>query len=590
MESADGDQQQTGGNEHQSWSTPQGDQARSGYLGGGRPTETPEQQWAIETIRGSPPAIAYGAVIVATDAGTVRAHSIESGDRCWECDVGGKLNAGVVAADERVYGGTRDGTVFAIDAETGDREWTFEPDVDRSVEINAAPTVADGTVYVPVRGNGALYAVDANTGEQSWEFEGNYYSLECTPTVANGRVYVGDGKGSFYALNATDGTELWTQDLRATFETPPATTNGLVVANADSNLLAFDAESGEQVWKQTTRHYGSPTIADGVVYAATRDGVVGYDAESGDTVVEFDPGRRLRSIAYADDHCYVGDAGGAILAVDPAAETVVWEVENEGVETDPVIADGAVFVVERSRDATVQALSDGAIDADASLGSIDLRTVTADVEDDDSDEESSEFALLAAETIDDPADPTDDELEAVVLGIICDEWVESDRMVRLNSNGIAAEVVDLVPGASAGLVKHTLRQLARKGCLGYRDQNTYALITSRPYGIHLYEEHTGEKVIEDHKLLDVLEPLYQQARHHPDAPAITREQLQTETFLDDDELDRTIWYLSTLGKWVEDFFPGAQIGYVNTRAVNTGTFWYEAEINSLGTELYNELA
>src|SRR3984885_9936082 len=54
----------------------------------------------------------------------------------------------------------------------------------------------------------SLYAVDARTGAKVWSFPtgGSVFS---SPAAADGLVYVGSGDGNMYALDARTGAKVW---------------------------------------------------------------------------------------------------------------------------------------------------------------------------------------------------------------------------------------------------------------------------------------------------------------------------------------------------------------------------------------------
>ena len=73
--------------------------------------------------------------------------------------------------------------------------------------MNSSAAIADGKVYTGSWDNN-LYALDAKTGEEKWRFKTGDWVLS-TPAAVNGMVYFGSLDGNLYALNARTGRERW---------------------------------------------------------------------------------------------------------------------------------------------------------------------------------------------------------------------------------------------------------------------------------------------------------------------------------------------------------------------------------------------
>jgi len=125
------------------------------------------------------------------------------------------------------------------------------------------------------------------------------------PVVVDRRVYTFGAQGQLHAVNLDTGAPLWRQDTHARYEVPkgffgaagsPLVEDGRVIANVGGRrggIVAFDAETGEELWTTTTDEasYSSGVGAtfDGrrVALFFTRTGLVGLDPATGDVLFEW---------------------------------------------------------------------------------------------------------------------------------------------------------------------------------------------------------------------------------------------------------------------------------------------------------------
>jgi PQQ-dependent dehydrogenase (methanol/ethanol family) len=143
----------------------------------------------LDTSRGqeATPLVIDGVMYVSTAWSMVKALDAASGELIWAfdpevprakgldacCDV---VNRGVAAWEGRIYVGTLDGRLIALDAATGDVEWevqTFDPE--QRYTITGAPRVVKGKVIIGNGGaelgvRGYVSAYDAESGALAWRF------------------------------------------------------------------------------------------------------------------------------------------------------------------------------------------------------------------------------------------------------------------------------------------------------------------------------------------------------------------------------------------------------------------------------------
>lgn len=239
----------------------------------------------------------------------------------------------------------------AAQSDPVDELWAFEIDG----EAYTSPTVVDGTVYIASDDSkeGTLYAIDAGDGTELWSYE-SVARIGSTPFVTGDTVFFGDNDGNLFALDATDGSERWSlEDLG--YVQSPTVTGGTVYVSGSHTLYAVDAEDGAEQWTfETEEMLTSPTIADGTVHVGGNDtatdgtdNVYALDATDGTERWTFDQGGQIGEYAptVADGTAFITDhIESAVYALDAADGSTVWEATVRDPATSPTIADGIVLV------------------------------------------------------------------------------------------------------------------------------------------------------------------------------------------------------------------------------------------------------
>jgi outer membrane protein assembly factor BamB len=225
----------------------------------------------------NPPTIAYGTLFVQTIFHDLYALDPATGQTKWSTGCQCEGDGGPAVAGTRLFtaNGDRD-SVQAFDSRTGALLWTT---LLASLALGP-PTAVDGKVFVASL---SLYALDQRTGAVVWEapFGGG----ESAPAVANGIVYAGDDYGDLYAFRESDGKQLWRSHTQNAFVlSAPIVANGVVYA-ATLGAYAFDALTGQRLWRANIDHVNAaPAVVDGVFYVDDFSGTLwafGLPADGG---------------------------------------------------------------------------------------------------------------------------------------------------------------------------------------------------------------------------------------------------------------------------------------------------------------------
>ena len=374
----------------------------------------PSQAQSTYGAYSASPVIVNGVVYMQDLESTVQAINLQSGEVLWSWQSESATQGpnGVVVADGKVFGATAS-EAFALDQETGKELWSV-PVADSPLAIDMAPSYDVGRVYIstvptnvnseyPPGGAGTLWALNAGTGKKEWKFEtvpkdlwGDKKSnsgggLWYPPSFdRQGFMYFGTGNPAPYPgtpsqpwgasrpgpntytnsvvkLNAKTGKLQWYYQQTPhdiydwDFQNSPILTKAggreVAIGSGKSGIVtAVDAKTGKPVWSTPVgEHNGhdddgllamrgeTSKIKKGEVLPGNLGGVIAPPAASKTTVfvpvvnggIEVTPGQTLSQ---------TGALKGGMVALDINTGKVLWEEEySQAAYGSPVVVNDVVF-------------------------------------------------------------------------------------------------------------------------------------------------------------------------------------------------------------------------------------------------------
>ena len=252
------------------------------------------------------------------------------------------------------------GAVYCLDANNGVDLWRY----DTSVQIFSSPTVAGGRVYV---GEGFhqdadchLHCLDAGNGRMIWTFKTASH-VESTPFVSQGKVYFGAGGDGVYCLDALEGQIIWHYPS-VHVDMSPVVWKGKVyfgTGYGDYRIYAVDANSGAEVWSERVDYpaWGSPSADGNTVFFGLGNGnfiesaevpkgrVTARNAETGEQIWGYEAEDSvLTAVGYRNGLVHFGSRDGGVYALNATDGAISWKVDiGHAVVSSPAVTAEAVY-------------------------------------------------------------------------------------------------------------------------------------------------------------------------------------------------------------------------------------------------------
>src|SRR6266481_2448466 len=211
------------------------------------------------------PAIADAVVYITSLDGHLFAIDQETGKEKWNFKSRMPIASSPAVSGRTVYFVSSAGSLAAIDAATGKPKWVFATEFERKFEAKnlhgypspaqtipdawdiwiSSPAVANGKVYFG-SGDGHVYALDAANGRKRWDYPTSKSWVNGTPAVRDGVVYVGTSDSArFMALDVKTGRLRFNFNARAYMFSSAALAGDLAyVGDHNGRLYAINTKSG----------------------------------------------------------------------------------------------------------------------------------------------------------------------------------------------------------------------------------------------------------------------------------------------------------------------------------------------------------
>lgn len=288
------------------------------------------------------PAVADGTAYFGAFDQKMHAVNARTGEQEWTSEAGGILQSTPTILNGTVYSAAYDGEIYAWDAETGDEVWNVVGG--GAGERTTSVTVNNSQDAIFVGSDDSVFRLVPETGEIEWEYT-TEDNLTGSPSLASGVTYVGDWSGYLYAINTATGEEVWKRRLGSDIRSTAAIVDGVLYIG----VFASGGASGAQFDGSPTHRrddLAAPTPVLGGQSATLPTGVYALDAATGEINWQHEMARSVFcSPAVSEGLVFAADYSGELVALDIETGDVVWTHQFEGeVTSSPAYNDGQLYI------------------------------------------------------------------------------------------------------------------------------------------------------------------------------------------------------------------------------------------------------
>jgi eukaryotic-like serine/threonine-protein kinase len=274
---------------------------------------TGEQKWRIPMSPGldlkdtdtnpiitATPVVRGEMIYVPYSDGTLKAYHTADGTLVWTVKAGGQaIHSSPTLVNDRVFFGSGDGFVRAVDARTGELIWKSNnrlKEVRLPDDVVGAPSYYSGVIYVNTS-DMKLWAFQADTGRLLWGQRMMSSSADISPTAFGGKIYMPAGN-VMYQFRLRGGNYRsfpMGQWVEQDITTAPVITDRVwYFGDKGGNVYAFSSKNGQPVlnakgdiWKVKLNGgaTGTPILAQNTLFVSTDKGFLyAIDVDKGEVV------------------------------------------------------------------------------------------------------------------------------------------------------------------------------------------------------------------------------------------------------------------------------------------------------------------
>lgn len=227
--------------------------------------------------------------------------------------------------------------LYAFNVETGEKIWVYEPSAASGSYNPLTVNPVTGDIYFGTTTAGQFYCVNAK-GDLKWKFDGAGSMKSAAPAVNKDGivVFIGDGAGNIFALDAASGAKKWQAALGSATAGLLVNGNELVAGATNGTVTFYNTADGTVI---TSLKFPCMTDITGfavgndkrTVYLPAKTAMCSFDLETRAILVEslsVADNNLYEPVVAPNGNVYVAGKDNCVYCLDKDLTRVVWKYQH----------------------------------------------------------------------------------------------------------------------------------------------------------------------------------------------------------------------------------------------------------------------
>ena len=228
--------------------------------------------------------------------------------------------------------------LYAFNVETGELAWVYKPSTVAGSYNMLTVNPVTGDIYFGTETAGQFYCVNAS-GSLKWKFDGAGSMKSAAPAVNKDGsvVFIGDGAGNIFALDATSGAKKWSAALGSAAAGLLVNGNELIAGAVNGTVTFYNTADGTVI---SSLKFPCMTDISGfavgndkrTVYLPAKTAMCSFDLETRAILVEslsVADNNLYEPVVAPNGNVYVAGKDNCVYCLDKDLTKVIWQYQHK---------------------------------------------------------------------------------------------------------------------------------------------------------------------------------------------------------------------------------------------------------------------